>query len=235
MEKSTTGQIIYDCSHIATEFLIKRICDSKNIKYEIIGEKNIPKEKESLIIAANHSKQVDLCFFGKHLHYNSMDHMLIGTSISKKTGRHYDMVHFFNMNFKPKDVLFAEKYNELTRQIPFSNKKEDYKKAMEMAKQLLSENEIVAIFSGPAESKEKRSKIPARLAIETGANIIPTYICISGKMGKEPESMFCENTSKISVQYKQIINTAEFLKQHDGENEGELVRLLNGEVWSFLQ
>jgi len=235
MEKNPIGQIVYDCSHIATEFLINAISYSKNIKYEVSGKENIPKTKEPLIIAANHSKQVDLCFFGKNLHYNSMDHMLIGTSASASIFPPYNIVHFFNMNFKPKDVPFAEKYNELTRQIPFSNKKDDYRKAMEMAKQLLSEREMVAIFSGPAESREKRSKIPARLALETRANIMPVYISISGKNGKEPESMFCKDTEKISVRYLSIIDISRFLKQNEGKNEGELVNLLNEEVWSFMQ
>lgn len=234
MEKSTTSQMIYDCSHIATEFLINAISYSKNIKYEVLGRENIPKGKKPLIIASNHSGPVDICLFGKHLHYHSMDHMLIGTSVSAGIPP-YKEVHFVNRKFNPKDVPFAEKYNKLTRQIPFSNKKGDYKKTREMTKQLLKENEIVAIFSGPAEDKEKRSKIPAKFARETGANILRVYIHISGKNGKKPESMFCKDTEKISVQYLPLIITSKFLKQNEGKNEGELVKLLTKEVWSFLQ
>jgi hypothetical protein len=105
---------------------------------------------------------------------------------------------------------------------------------METARQFLNERKNIAVFSGPAGNGNKiKSKIPARLALETDANIVPVYISILGKNGKEPESMFCKDTSSIYVIYKPVIDVAEFKKQHAGENDGGLVKSLTEKIWDF--
>jgi hypothetical protein len=228
------GQSIYNWSHIVVESMIKSIAYSKNIKYEVSGKENIPKGNKPVIFSANHSGPVDFYILGKNIHFDSMDHMLIGTSYYREIVPPYKMIHFFTLKkfFDPESALLARKYNNWTEQIPFSNEKKVYKKAMETAKRFLNERKNIAVFSSPAgNGTQSPSKIPARLALETNTNIMPVCISILGKNGKKPESMFCKDTSKICVAYKPLVDVAEFKKQHAGENDGGLVKLLTDLVW----
>lgn len=220
---SLQGKVLYASSYIAANVLLNSIFYLYSIKYEAVGKENLPEGKA--ILVSNHSLPLILGPLKK----DSIDHVLLGTK-----ARIDKVIHFVALEkFFSKDVnFFIRKYNELTEQIPFGVKKESYIKTMKMAKRLLRENEYVGVFQGQANS-HCRSKLPAKLALETNALVVPAPIKIisKDKNGIEPLSLPYNGIYAIQVTFKKPINVLEFKEQHKNINNGILEKILAEEIW----
>lgn len=220
---SALGKAIYGSSHIASSVLLNFISYLSGIKYEALGKENLPEGKA--IIVSNHS----LPFKFGPFKWDSIDHILIGTKAKINK-----IIHFIALEkFFSKDAGFLiRKYNELTEQIPFGVKKESYVKMMKTAKKLLNEDEYVGIFSGYAHyENSKKSKLPAKLALETNALIVPAPIKIISKNNKKPSSLLSKDIYAVQILFKKPIDTLKFKEQHKNFNNNALEKILSEEIW----